>query len=85
MRVGVVCTDLDEGFVFDNVGGEMASVDAPSIDPNRSFTFKHSRAWGMTVNNEGTAAPGVCPRGGVGRVGAFGGFAFFIDNLDVGD
>ena len=85
MRVGVVCTDLDKRFVFNNVGGKMASVDASSIDPNRSFAFKHSRAWGVTVNNEGTAAPGVCPRGGVGSVGAFGGFAFFIDNLDVGD
>ena len=83
MRVGLVCTDLDEGFVFDNVGGEMASVDASSIDPNRSSTFKHSRAWGVTVNNEGTATPGVCPRGGVRRVGALGCFAFFIDNLNV--
>ena len=85
MRVGLVCTDLDEGFVFDNVGGEMASVDASSIDPNRSSTFKHSRAWGVTVNNEGTATPGVCPRRGVGRVGAFCCVAFFIDNLNVGD
>ena len=85
MRVGVVCTDLDEGFVFDNVGGEMTSVDASSIDPNGSSTFKHSRAWGVTVNNEGTATPGVYPRGGVRGVGALGCFAFFIDNLNVSD
>ena len=85
MRVGLVCTDLDEGFDFDNVGGEMASVDASSIDPNRSSTFKHSRAWGVTVNNEGTATPGVCPRGSVGRIGALGSSAFIVDNLDVSD
>ena len=85
MRVGVVCTDLDEGFVFDNVGGEMTSVDASSIDPNGSSTFKHSRAWGVAVNNEGTAAPRVCPRGGVGRIGTLGSFASIVDNLDISD
>ena len=85
MRVGVVCANLDKGFVFDDVGREMTSVDASSIDSNRSFTFKHLRAWGVTVNNEGTTAPGFYPRGGVGRVGALGSFAFFVDNLDVGD
>ena len=83
MRISLVCDDLDEGFIFDNVGCEVASVDAPSIDPNRSFTLKHPRAGGMTVYNEGTTAPGVCPRSGVGRIGALGGFAFFVDNLDV--
>ncbi len=85
MRVSLVCTDLDEGFIFDDVGGEVAPVDASSIDSNRSFTFKHPRAWGVTVNNEGTAAPGVCPRGSVGRIGALGSFAFIVDNLDVSD
>ena len=85
MRVSLVCTDLDEGFIFDDVGGEVAPVDAPSIDPNRSFTLKHSRTRGVTVNNEGPTAPGVCPRSPVARIGAFGSFAFFIDNLDVGD
>ena len=70
MPVSLVCTDLDKGFVFDDVGCEVASVDAPSIDPNRSFTLKHPRTGGMTVYNEGTTAPGVCPRSGVGRIGA---------------
>ena len=85
MRVGVECTNLDKRFVFDDVGGKMASVDASSIDPNRSFAFKHPRAWGVAVNNEGTAAPRVCPRGGVGRIGALGSFAFIVDNLDISD
>ena len=85
MRVGVVCADLDKRFVLDDIGGKMASVDASSIDPNRSFTFKHPRAWGVAVNNEGTAAPVVRPRGGVGRIGALGSFAFIVNNLDVGD
>ena len=85
MCISLVCADLDEGFIFDNVGCEVASVDAPSVDPDRSFTLKHPRTRRMAVNNEGTTAPGVCPRIGVGRIGAFGGFAFFIDNLDIGD
>ena len=85
MRVGVVCANLDKGFVFDDVGREMTSVDASSIDSYRSFTFKHLRAWGVSVDNEGTTSPGVYPRGGVGHIGALGSFAFIIDNLDVGD
>ena len=85
MRVSLMSEDLDKGFIFDDVGCEVASVDAPSIDPNRSFTLKHSRTRGMTVYNEGTTTPRVCPRSGVGRIRAFGGFAFFVDHLDVGD
>ena len=85
MRVGVVCANLDQRFVLDDVGGKMASVDASRIDTNRSFTFKHPRAWSVPVNNEGTAAPRVCPRGGVWRVSALGSSAFIVDNLDISD
>ena len=85
IRIGFVRAYLDDRFVFDNVCGEIASVDASSIDSNRSFTFKHPRAWSVAVNNEGTAAPGVCPRGGVGRVRALGSSAFIVDKLDISD
>ena len=48
MRESVVCTDLEEGVVFDNAGGEMASVDVSDGD---SSWHSSSGGWkSQTVN-----------------------------------
>lgn len=85
MRIDLACPDLYETFIFNDVGGQMAAVDASSVDSDRAGAVESTGARRVSVNDEGLPSPAVGPGRSIGGVRTFRRTALFVDYLNGRD
>ncbi len=84
MCIGLASADLDERFILEDIGSQVATIHTASVDTDGAGAFIYFRAWGMAINHKGGAMPMVGPSAGARGFGAFRGASVGIDHLYVG-
>ena len=79
--IGLFSAHLNDGFIVQNISGEMSTVDTACIDADRTWVISDFGSRRMPVDDKRSLRPVICPGFSIRCVGALSGLTILVDYL----